>query len=310
MQERQVGKSLLKVKPWCLGGNVFGWTIGEKESFEVLDAFVAHGFNFIDTADYYARWIDRGGISETIIGKWMKQRNSRSSVVIATKVGKDMGEGRRGLKEKYILQAVEDSLRRLQTDHIDLYQSHDDDQSTPLEETLGAYTKLIKEGKVRAIGASNYSAARLEESFLISEKHDLARYECLQPHYNLCERNLFEGPLEEACLKNEIGVIPYYSLAAGFLTGKYRNRTDADKSVRGKGASKYLNEKGEAILSVLDEFSAAHRCTPAAIALAWLMERKSVTAPIASATSVKQVEELSKAVEVKLSTGEISQFPI
>jgi len=290
-----------------LGGNVFGWTILEQSSFEVLDAFSAAGFNFIDTADVYSRWANNsaGGQSESILGSWMKKRGNRKDMIIATKVGKDMGNGKIGLSKKYILNAVNDSLKRLQTDYIDLYQSHDDDKTTPLEETLDAYQHLIKEGKVRYIGASNYSAGRLQEALAISKKFNYPRYETLQPHYNLMERALFEGDLETTCLENKIGVVPYYSLASGFLTGKYRNENDSSKSVRGKGASKYLNEKGLKILKVLDEISSQHKTSVASVSLAWLMARPSVTAPIASATSPEQLRDLVNATTLKLDDSEL-----
>lgn len=294
MEKRQIGKTDLWVTPLAFGGNVLGWTINEKVSFEVLDAFVAGGANFIDTADVYSRWASgQGGESETILGNWMKKRGNRKDLIIATKVGKDMGNGKMGLSKKYILTAVNDSLKRLQTDYIDLYQSHDDDKNTPLEETLDAYQHLIKEGKVRYIGASNYSATRLKEALDISTRFHLPRYECLQPHYNLVERNLFEGDLEKVCLENKLGVIPYYSLASGFLTGKYRSKEDSSKSIRGGGATRYLNEKGLNILKALDEISAKYSCKQASVALAWLLAQKAVTAPIASVTSIEQLKEFN-----------------
>lgn len=301
MQKRQLGNSDLMVAPLAFGGNVFGWTINEKTSFEILDAFTSAGFNLIDTADVYSRWASGiGGESETIIGNWIRKNKNRNQLIIATKVGKDMGNGKIGLSKKYILNAVNDSLKRLQTDYIDLYQSHDDDKNTPLEETLDAYQQLIKEGKIRWIGASNYSAERLKEALEVSKKFNLPRYETLQPHYNLVERSLFEEALEKVCLDNKLGVIPYYSLAAGFLTGKYRSENDSSKSIRGKGASKYLNEKGFRILKALDETAAKHKTKPTSIALAWLMARPSITAPIASATSVEQLKDLVKAAEINL----------
>jgi aryl-alcohol dehydrogenase-like predicted oxidoreductase len=306
MEKRRIGNTDLMVSPLCFGGNVLGWTIDEKQSFAVLDHLVGHHFNFIDTADVYARWATgRGGESETIIGKWMKQRNNRNSVILATKVGMDMGDGKVGLSKKYILQAVEDSLKRLQTDHIDLYQSHRDDEQTPIEETLDTYQQLIKEGKVRYIGASNYPAARLQQAMELSKKFNLPRYECLQPHYNLCERELFEKDLEKVCLEHGIGVIPYYSLASGFLTGKYRSSGDSSKSIRGGRASQYMNEKGLRILKALDELAANYHTKQASIALAWLMARKSITAPIASATSVQQLNELMQAAKIGLSDADI-----
>lgn len=307
MEKRRIGKTDLWVVPLAFGGNVLGWTINEKTSFEMLDAFVAGGANFIDTADVYSRWASGiGGESETILGSWMKKRGNRKELIVATKVGKDMGNGKIGLSKKYILAAVNDSLKRLQTDYIDLYQSHDDDKNTPLEETLDAYQHLIKEGKVRYIGASNYSAQRLEEALDISTRYHLPRYECLQPHYNLVERDLFEGDLEKVCLAHQLGVIPYYSLASGFLTGKYRSKEDSSKSIRGGGATRYLHEKGLSILKALDDISAKHNCKPASVALAWLLAQKSVTAPIASATSLEQVNDLLKALRLHLTSEEVA----
>lgn len=306
MEKRQVGKTDLWVVPLAFGGNVLGWTINEKISFEVLDAFVAGGANLIDTADVYSRWASGiGGESETILGNWMKKRGHRKNLILATKVGKDMGNGKVGLSKKHIVNAINDSLKRLQTDYIDLYQSHDDDKNTPLEETLYAYQQLIKEGKVRYIGASNYSASRLKEALDTSTKYNLPRYECLQPHYNLVERNLFEGALEKVCLDHQLGVIPYYSLASGFLTGKYRNKEDGSKSIRGGGATRYLHEKGLNVLKALDEISAKHSCKPASVALAWLLAQRSVTAPIASGTSVEQLKEISSSIHLKLDAKDI-----
>ena len=306
MEKRQLGKSDLWVSPLAFGGNVFGWTVNEKTSFELLDGFLSAGFNLVDTADVYSRWASGiGGESETIIGSWMKKRGNRKDLIIATKVGKDMGNGKIGLSKKYILNAVNDSLKRLQTDYIDLYQSHDDDAKTPLEETLDAYQHLIKEGKVRYIGASNYTAARLQQALETSSKYNLPRYETLQPHYNLVERNLFEGDLENVCVTNSISVIPYYSLAAGFLTGKYRSENDSSKSIRGKGASKYLNEKGFKVLKALDEVSARHRTKPTSVALAWLMTRPTISAPIASATSAEQLKDLLQSVNLILDASDL-----
>ncbi|MDI1353278.1 MAG: aldo/keto reductase [bacterium] len=307
MQQRRIGQSELMVSSLAFGGNVVGWTINEKQSFQILDAFVAGGFNFIDTADIYSRWASgMGGESETILGNWMKARGNRQNLIIATKVGMDMGNGKIGLSKKYIIQAVEDSLKRLQTSYIDLYQSHKDDEHTPVTDTLQAYQQLIKDGKVRVIGASNFSPQRLQASLDAASSYGLPRYQCLQPHYNLCERNLFEGDLENICLKNTLGVIPYYSLASGFLSGKYRTAADSSKSVRGRGADKYLNEKGFRILHALDEISSQHKTKPASVALAWSMARPSVTAPIASATSLAQLNELMAAATLSLRPQEIS----
>jgi aryl-alcohol dehydrogenase-like predicted oxidoreductase len=309
---RQLGRSDLQVSSLCLGGNVFGWTADEKTSFALLDRFVDAGLNFIDTADVYSRWApgNSGGESETVIGNWLAVRpGMRSQVVIATKVGADLGDGKKGLSPAWIRQAVEDSLRRLRTDVIDLYQSHWDDPATPFEDTLGTYAELIKAGKVRVIGASNLNAARLREALETSARHDLPRYESLQPHYNLAERAGYEGELEELCRREGLGVITYYSLAAGFLTGKYRSEADAAKSPRGKGAAKYLNERDLRILTALDRVAASHPgATPARVALAWLMARPGITAPIASATSLSQLDELVAATQLALSVEEIGEL--
>jgi aryl-alcohol dehydrogenase-like predicted oxidoreductase len=303
---RTFGHSGLEVSPLMLGGNVFGWTIDEAASFKILDAFVDAGLNFIDTADIYSTWVPghTGGESETIIGNWLKRSGKRSKIVLATKVGMQMPAGK-GLKKDYILQAVEASLRRLQTDHIDLYQSHEDDPATPLEETLGAFAKLIKEGKVRAIGASNYSAERLAEALQVSKQHGFPSYESLQPKYNLVERAGYESELEPLVLKEGLGVIPYYSLAAGFLTGKYRSESDLGKSPRGAGVKKYLDEKGLGILAALDKVAKAHESTPGKVALAWLIARPSITAPIASATSLEQLRDLVDATTLELDPASI-----
>ena len=309
MNKRQLGSSDLHFLPLAFGGNVFGWTINEKTSFEILDAFIEAGYNFIDTADVYSRWASGvGGESESIIGYYHKKRGNRKQLIIATKVGMEMGENKKGLSKKYIQKAIEDSLKRLQTDYIDLYQSHKDDDKTPVEETLEAYQQLIKEGKVRYIGASNFSPARLTESLDASKKFNLPKYQSLQPHYNLCERQLFEKELEAVCLQNKLGVISYYSLAAGFLTGKYRSADDSGKSVRGRGASKYLDKKGLKILAVLDEVAANHKVKPATIALAWLQHRTSITAPIASVTSIAQLHDLIGAGVLNLSESEIIEL--
>jgi aryl-alcohol dehydrogenase-like predicted oxidoreductase len=290
-----------------LGGNVFGWTIDQPTSFQILDAFVDAGLNFIDTADIYSTWVPghAGGESETIIGNWLKRSGKRSKIVLATKVGMQMGSGKKGLKKDYILEEVEDSLRRLQTDHIDLYQSHEDDPSTPLEETLGAYAQLIKEGKVRAIGASNYSAERLAESLRVSRQHGLPSYQSLQPKYNLVERAGYESELEPLILKEGIGVVPYYALASGFLTGKYRSEADLGKSARGAGVKKYMDARGFRILAALDQVAAAHRSTPGKVALAWLMARAGITAPIASATSLAQLQDLVDSANLDLDPASI-----
>ena len=308
MNNRQLGRSGLQVSPLAFGGNVFGWTVDEATSFSLLDAWVDAGFNFIDTADVYSMWVPghTGGESETIIGKWLRKSGKRNRVVLATKVGKPMGAGRSGLKPAYIREAVEDSLRRLQTDTIDLYQSHDDDSNTPQADTLGAYGELIKAGKVRAIGASNFTAPRLALALQASKKHGLPRYESLQPLYNLYDRVVFEGELETLCLKNGVGVINFYALAAGFLTGKHRTAQDADKSPRGKNTTaKYLNPRGLKILTALDDVAGRIRASPAQAALAWQMARPGITAPIASATSLSQLAELVAATRLTLDADDI-----
>src|SRR5580698_1285615 len=255
VEKRQLGQSSLHVYPITFGGNVFGWTADQAMSFKLLDAFVAAGFNFIDSADVYSRWHpgNKGGESETIIGEWLNARGGRDKVIIATKLGIEMAPGKKGLSKQYMMQAVEDSLRRLQTDYIDLYQSHRDDPQTPIEETLSAYADLVKQGKVREIGASNYTAPRLAEALKISTEKNLPRYQSLQPQYSLVERAEFEGPLEDLCLKEKIGVIGYYSIASGFLTGKYRSQADAEGRIRGGRAGKYLNDYGFGVLSALDD---------------------------------------------------------
>jgi len=308
MQKRKLGNTDLHVAPITFGCNVFGWTANEKTSFEILDAFTTAGFNFLDTADVYAKWATGvGGESETIIGKWTKQRNNRNKVIIATKAGMVDAVGTINITKAYIIKAAEESLKRLQTDYIDLYQTHKDDLSVPVEETLEAHQQLIKEGKVRFIGASNFSAARLKASLEASKKHNLPRYETLQPLYNLYDREIFEKELEPLCLANNIGVINYYSLAAGFLTGKYRTQADVAKSARGaRVASTYLNEKGLRILKTLDEVAAQYKTTTGSIAMAWLLARPAVTAPIASASNLVQLQELIKSVDLKLSAETIN----
>lgn len=303
MEKRELGESGIKVYPFCFGGNVFGWTADEKTSFELLDELVDTGFDFIDTADVYSSWVagNKGGESETIIGNWLKRSGKRDKVVIATKVGKPMGQDKKGLSKAYITKAVEDSLKRLQTDCIDLYQSHDDDKETPLAETLDAFTGLIRQGKVRAIGASNYSGARLAEALQTSKTNGFARYETLQPEYNLYSREGYEKDLEPVCVKNNIGVITYYSLASGFLTGKYRSQADLSKSQRGGGIKKFMNERGMRILDALDNVATEYNSTPAAIALAWLIKRPGVVAPIASATSIGQLNQITAAAAIRLS---------
>ena len=302
MEKRKVGNSGIEVSPLCFGGNIFGWTVDEKTSFELLDAFVGEGFEFIDTADIYSRWIEghQGGESETILGNWLKQRGNREKVIIATKVGIEMGPEKKGLGKPYILRAAEDSLRRLQTDYIDLYQSHTDDTETPLEETLEAYDHLIRQGKVRAIGASNYTGERLAEARKVSQTKELATYECLQPHYNLYDRADYEQNIAPVVHEQGIGVIPYFSLASGFLTGKYRSEADFSKSARGQGMKKYLNERGFRILDALDQVAKQYHTNPASVAIAWLSAQPGITAPIASATSLNQLNALVEATRLKL----------
>ena len=302
MEKRALGHSGLNVVPLTLGGNVFGWTIDEAKSFEVLDAFAERGFNFIDTADVYSRWApgNKGGESETILGKWFKRSGSREKIVLATKVGMDLGDGKQGLAKRYILEAVEASLERLQTDTIDLYQSHKDDASVPLEETLEAYRQLIQQGKVRAIGASNYTGARLTEAIELAGKQGLPVYQSLQPDYNLHERQNYEQDLAPVAAKFGIGVIPYFSLASGFLTGKYKTKQDAKGKNREAQVGKYFDARGEKILKALALVSEQTGAQQASIALAWLLAQPTITAPIASATSVEQLGSLFAAVDLKL----------
>ena len=309
MQKRALGKTGLSIAPLVFGGNVFGWTADEKTSFALLDAFVDAGFDAIDTADVYSRWVpgNSGGESETIIGNWLaRSKVPRDKVVIVTKVGSDMGQGRRDLGKRWIREAVENSLRRLRTDHIDLYLSHWPDPDTPHEETLVAHAALVKEGKVRAFGASNLDAAQLQASFDAADAAGLPRYAALQPEYNLYDRAGFEGPLAELCRKEEIGVITYYSLASGFLSGKYRSASDTEGRARGGGIKKYLDAKGMAILAALDKVAAETGAAPAEIALAWLMAKPAVTAPIASATSLAQLESLTRASELVLTADQMA----
>ena len=308
MEKRELGKTGIAVSPLMFGGNVFGWTVNEAASFKLLDAFADAGLNFIDTADVYSRWVpgNTGGDSEMIIGKWFKQSGKRDKIVLATKVGKDMGDGKKGLSAKYIKQAVEDSLKRLQTDYIDLYQSHDDDQNIPFDETLSAYAELIKEGKVRIIGASNYKADRLTEALQIAASHGLPSYQTLQPEYNLYARQDYETNLEPLCIERGLSVVPYYSLASGFLTGKYRSEADFGKSKRGQGIKKYLNDRGYRILGALDKVADQYQTSQASVALAWLIARPGITAPIASATSIEQLHDLVKATQLHLNEEAIT----
>jgi len=302
MKKRKLGDSGLEVSPLAFGGNVFGWTADETMSFRLLDAFVAEGFNLIDTADVYARWVQglEGGESETIIGKWLKRSGKRQSVIIATKVGKEMGPDKKGLSRSYIFQAVEESLRRLQTDYIDLYESHEDDTQTPLEETLDAFDRLIQDGKVRAIGASNFSAKRLAEALQVSEQYGYPRYQSLQPLFNLYDRADYEKDLEPLCREKGLAVISYFSLASGFLTGKYRSEADLADRARADIVKKYLNERGYRILEALGRVAQQHNVTPAQAALAWLIAQPTITAPIASATNLEQLNQLIQATTLEL----------
>ena len=310
MEKRRLGRSQIHTAPLCLGGNVFGWTLDEAASFRILDEFMAAGFDFIDTADVYSTWVPGhvGGESETIIGKWCRQRGNRSKLVIATKVGWLMPPDRKGLSRKNILRAVEDSLRRLQTDYIDLYQAHVDDAETPLEETLAAFGELLRQGKVRAIGASNYSAARLTQALNLAGEGGLPRYDSLQPLYNLYDRAEFESQLAPLCVQREVGAITYFSLASGFLSGKYRSQQDLAGRARGPRVEKYLNARGQAILVALEEVAAAHASTPASVALAWLMSRPGVTAAIASATSSEQLRSLVAAPSLQLDAASLKRL--
>ena len=307
---RELGRSGLQVAPLALGGNVFGWTADEATSFRVLDAFVDAGFNLVDTADVYSVWVPGhvGGESETLIGRWLQASGKRSRIVLATKVGMKLGEGRTGLSRRWIRQAVEDSLRRLQTDCIDLYQAHQDDPDTPLEETLGTFAELIREGKVRAIGASNYSAERLAQALQTSAQLGLPRYETLQPLYNLVERKPFEAALEGLCREQGLGVINYFGLARGFLAGKYRSEADLGRSVRGAGVKGYLNPRGLGVLAALDAVAARRGATVAQVALAWQIARPGITAPIASVTSLAQWQELAPAALLVLEPADIAQL--
>jgi len=310
MEKRKLGNTTVDVSPIVLGGNVFGWTIDEEQSFKILDDFVERGFVTIDTADVYSRWApgNNGGESEVIIGKWMRSRGHRSQINIVTKVGMDVGQGGIDLSEKHILDACDNSLRRLQIDTIDIYLTHKDDDRTPVEETLGAYQKLIEAGKVRFIGASNLSPERLQASLDASRKHGLPRYDVFQPEYNLYDREGFETTTASICRDNNIGVITYYALASGFLSGKYRSSDDLGQSVRGKGVEKYLNDRGSRILKVLDEISSAHNVSLSAVALSWQLNSPLVTAPIASATKLTHLEAFTQAVELKLSQDELNRL--
>jgi aryl-alcohol dehydrogenase-like predicted oxidoreductase len=309
MEQRRLGSSSLSIPPLVFGGNVLGWSADEATSFKLLDRLVEAGLTAIDTADVYSRWVPghQGGESETIIGRWLKKRGKRDDLVIMTKVGMEMPGRGQGLSPAWIKRSVEDSLQRLQTDYIDLYQAHRDDPKTPLSETLGTFGDLIKSGKVRAIGASNYTAPRLEEAVTTSRANNLPAYVSLQPHYNLVERPVYEDALEATCQKHKLGVIPYYSLASGFLTGKYRSKTDLGKSAaRGGSVAKYLDGKGPKVLAALDDVAKQTASTPTQVSLAWMMARPSITAPIASASKPEQLNDLVKAATLKLSAAQIA----
>ena len=307
MKNRKLGRTGFEISPLVFGGNVFGWTIDQATSFKLLDAFIAAGFNAIDTADMYSRWVPghTGGESETIIGEWLKRSGNRSKIIIATKVGLDMGDGKKGLSRTHILRSAEDSLRRLQTDYIDLYQSHTDDVDTPFEETLGAYAELMKQGKVRAIGASNYKGPRLAAALETSRKSGLPEYQTLQPNYSLIERAEYETNLEPICRREGLAVINFWPLASGFLSGKYRSESDAAGKARARNVTQYLNPRGYKILDVLDEVAKKYNATPARVSLAWLFAQPTITAPIVSATNLEQLKDLIASVDLVLDRASI-----
>jgi aryl-alcohol dehydrogenase-like predicted oxidoreductase len=302
MKKRKLGKTDLEIAPLVFGGNVFGWTADVPTTFKILDAFVAAGFSAVDTADVYTKWVPghTGGESEAVLGDWIKRTGNRNKIVVATKVGMEMGDGTKGLSKSHILRSVENSLRRLQTDYIDLYQSHVDDPDVPQEETLAAHAELIRQGKVRFIGASNFTADRLAAALEIGRKAGLPAYQTLQPKYSLVERAEYEGPLETLCLREGLGVINYFPLAAGFLSGKYRSEKDVEGSARARWVTKYTNERGFRILNALDQVAKKYRATPATVSLAWLLARPSITAPIVSATNLEQLADLLRSVELAL----------
>ena len=307
MNKRKLGKTGLEISPLVFGGNIFGWTVDQATSFKLLDAFAAAGFNSVDTADVYSKWVPghTGGESEIILGEWMKRSGNRNKIIVATKVGMDMGDGKKGLSKSHILRSAEDSLGRLQTDFIDLYQSHVDDADTSLEETLGAYAELIQQGKVRAIGASNHKADRLATALETSRKSGLPAYQTLQPNYSLIERAEYESNLEPVCEREGLGVINYFPLAGGFLTGKYRSESDVAGKARARNVTKYLNERGFKILAALDQVAKKYNATPARISLAWLLARPSITAPIVSATNLEQLNDLVSSVDLALDRDSI-----
>jgi aryl-alcohol dehydrogenase-like predicted oxidoreductase len=308
MIKRKLGNSGLEIAPLVFGGNVFGWTAEPAISFKLLDAFVAAGFNAIDTADVYSRWVSghTGGESETVVGEWLKRSGNRNKVIVATKVGMDMGNGNKGLSKPYILRSAENSLRRLQTDYIDLYQSHTDDPDTPQQETLEAYSELIAQGKVRAIGASNFTANRLASAIELSKKSGLPRYQTLQPNYSLLDRPEYESELEPVCVREALGVISYFPLGGGFLTGKYRSERDVAGKARSRNVTRYLNERGFKILDALDDVAKKYNASPAKVSIAWVLSHPSITAPIASSTNLDQLDELISAVELRLDEDSIA----
>lgn len=311
MNERKLGASGLTTPPLILGGNVFGWTVDQDASFAILDAFVAGGGRMIDTADMYSAWApgNQGGESETIIGAWLANRGRRDDVLIATKVGMEL-QGSKGLAPERIAQSVEGSLKRIRTDYIDLYFAHQDDADTPLEDTLAAFDRLVQAGKVRAIGASNYTAERLEQALDVSAAKGLASYTVLQPHYNLVERAKFEGPLQQLCEQRNVAVVPYFALASGFLTGKYRSQADLAGKARGGMVEQYLNQNGLNLLAVMDQVADENDATLAQVALAWLAAQPTVAAPIASATSVAQVDELLGAMRLELKPHQLAALDV
>ena len=310
MKKRQLGRSKLQIAPLVFGGNIFGWTVDEPMSHRLLDAFIDAGFNAIDTANVYSTWVPghQGGESEAIIGNWLKKRKSREKIVVATKVGKAMGDGSKGLSKANIVKSAEDSLRRLRTDYIDLYQSHDDDGTVEQSESLEAYLALIGQGKVRVIGASNLTAKRLSGTLDLSTRESLPRYESMQPCYNLYDRWEYEGDLQDVCVQRRVGVICYFSLASGFLTGKYRSKQDLEGKARGEDVEKYLDARGQRILRALDQVAERQAATPAQIALAWLLTRPGITAPIASATNLAQLEQLTGAARLVLDENSIREL--
>lgn len=310
MERRQLGRSGVEIAPLIFGGNIFGWTVDEPTSHRLLDAFVDAGFNAIDTADVYSSWVPghRGGESEAIIGTWLKRRGGRDKVVIATKVGMEMPDGSKGLSKAYIRKSIESSLRRLQTDYIDLYQSHEDDEGVDQAETLAVYEGLIAEGKVRVIGASNFRAERLASALAAAKSNGSPRYESMQPCYNLYDRAEYEGDLQQVCVTQQVGVISYFSLASGFLTGKYRSKEDIEGKARGEDVEKYLDARGQRILTALDQIAQRHSAKPAQVALAWLLTRPGITAPIASATTLAQLDQLVDAAQLRLDAASLRQL--